>query len=138
MILGTGKFTWDSAERRTNRYGSFTLVDGVEIFDSTIFLNKMVKISCEVLETRKSSHMGDIFLGIYPSTPKVGDVIELGTGIFDIQNSTWNEECPDFFLKNEERRELWIDPVQLYKVHDQTVRVLICCAVKPPALAVGI
>ena len=71
------------------------------------------------METRQSSHIGDIFRGISPSTPQIGDSIELGEGTLFVSASPegqWVGLEPD-----ELRNSDWLDPEALYRVHDQTV-----------------
>jgi hypothetical protein len=137
-LVGKGVFTWNKRERVSNRYGSFNLsfesyngektkldLDSFGILNPEyikFLIDKKIKIICKVIETRKSGHIGDIFLGIFPSTPELNEVIEF-EGIFDSAVDS-DMDSLSFILKPEDnRRELWLDPLKLYRLHDQTVEV---------------
>ena len=131
MKIGQGVFGWDGEERRSNRYGSFNLLhSNCKVSIPTKLYGKRVRITCKVLKSRKSKHIGDLFLGIGPTQPEVGEVIELGVGVLHTEPCDWDERGnPTIILKPEDgRRELWIDPRKLYRLHDQTVEVFIVCA----------
>jgi hypothetical protein len=137
-LIGIGIFTWNKKERVSNRYGSFFLsfesyegektkldLDSFGILNLDLIkdlTNKKVKVTCKVVETRKSSHIGDLFLKIFPTTPELNELVE-----FDgILNSEIDQDMDSlcFILKPEDnRKELWIDPKKLYRLHDQTVEV---------------
>lgn len=129
--IASGVFGWDSGERRSNRYGSIQIrsspYDGNVVATATFnrkamdaLTGKRVRLACSVVETRASGHIGDAFLKIKPSTPTVGDVIELGVGVLFVADGY--DGLPEIGLMPEDgRRELWIDPRQLYRLHDQTV-----------------
>lgn len=133
--IGHGILAWDGAERRSNRYGSIHLFASnfeenvsaeVDIdFNSLVqFEGKKVRLICKVVKARKSGHVGDSFLKILPSKPKVGEVIDLGVGIFT--STVGLDGGPDLVLQpGDGREDLWIDPRKLYRVHDQTVDVFI-------------
>lgn len=154
MIVARGIFQWDGSERRSDRYGTFAITAHDEdsaittkgekvVFsdfsadDHEAFANlaaimdlegKNVSIKVKVIETRQSRHVGDVFRGIKPSTPKLGTVIDLGIGELYIEHSTWpaGECCGDVFigLKPADGRDTdWFDPRKLYQLHCQTVEV---------------
>lgn len=135
LTVMRGILTWNATERRSNRYGSIHTADTNFNQDVTadqeydlLRLRKLrhqrVRITCEVVETRASGHCGDRFLGIMPTTPNVGDVIELGVGTLDYVDGL--DGMPDIILKPRDgRKQFWIDPHLLYRLHDQTVRVYI-------------
>ncbi len=130
-----GIFTWDSQERRSNRYGSILVANtnynqdaptasGCDVERLDKLRHKRVRITCEVVAIRASGHAGDRFLGIMPTTPNVGEVIELGVGTLDCQDGF--DGSPEISLRpNDGRKQFWIDPRILYRLHDQTVRVYI-------------
>jgi hypothetical protein len=72
----------------------------------------------EVIATRKSTHIGDLFRGIFPSTPKLGARIVLGHGAL-FYNGNQVGLKPDDGREND-----WLDPHSLYQAHDQTVRLI--------------
>jgi hypothetical protein len=78
------------------------------------------KLIAEVIATRKSSHIGDLFHGFFPTTPNIGEEIELGEG-------TLFYEPGEYFavgLKPDDNREtFWLIPQNLYRVHEQTVKL---------------
>lgn len=132
--IGYGIFMWMSPERRSGRYGYVFMADSdfnrtttVEATQDTVkysfFLGKKVRLIAKVLETRKSGHDGDLFLEIKPSTPMVGEEIELGVGIF---SQTYSLNETQLGLEPNDGREInWIDPRILYRLHDQTVELYI-------------
>jgi hypothetical protein len=78
-------------------------------------------LTAEILETRQSDHVGDMFRGIGPTTPDKGEVLTLGTG------ALWRGEsygAPTLGLKPDDGRDSdWLDPRALYRCHSQTVRL---------------
>lgn len=133
--VGRGIFTWNGSERRSDRYGSFVL-SGADYNQTTScspkldfealqpFLGRRVRLTCKVLETRPSGHIGDLFLGIKPSTPEVGDLIELGVGHVTTAPCGWSEPVSCVILQPEDdRQKFWMDPRILYRLHDQTVEL---------------
>ena len=85
--VGFGIFMWSGTERQTDRYGGIYLSDSN--FDNTAtaearlapldhLIGKRVKVWCRVVETRKSGHQGDLFLGIKPTRPRKDAVIDVG------------------------------------------------------------
>ena len=85
---------------------------------------KNVKISCRVAEARQSGHYGDAFLGLVPSTPKVGELIEIGIGPFHFEHDACSPQLFAFGIKpSDGREEFWCDPRVWYRLHDQTVEL---------------
>lgn len=135
MKIGFGVLTWDRDERVSNRYGSVALVtapyDSEDVCTRDLALSEMaglvgerVRLWAVVTETRKSGHIGDLFLGVEPSTPEVGEAIELGVGLFALERSSWDISTPNIVLvPGDDRAELWMDPRKLYRAHDQTVEL---------------
>src|SRR5581483_2436230 len=134
-LVGRGIFGWDSSERRTNRYGAIHLSNGpysgpdrAEVFHNREALGRAfgmkVRLTVKVVESRKSTHVGDQALKISPSQPSVGEEIDLGVGDLDLEQGY--DGTPDIVLQpGDRRKELWIDPRKLYRLHDQTVEVFI-------------
>lgn len=134
MLIGYGILTWGGGERQSDRYGSVVLNNEnfncdarVEAFvDEAVVRQldtKRVRLTAKVMEARKSGHLGDVGLGINPSTPEVGEAIELGVGILGVGES-WEPGLTQFELEPEDGREVfWIDPRILYRLHDQTVEL---------------
>jgi hypothetical protein len=132
-----GIFTWNSPERRTNRYGAIYMADSdfgdtskitptMDMERLFALQGKMVKLSCLVVETRQSSHLCDDFLKILPTTPEVGETIELGVGPLYIESDQWSPSKFVVGIKpSDGRRKFWIDPRRLYRLHDQTVKLLV-------------
>lgn len=135
--LGHGVFTWSGTERRTDRYGSFNLLaEPYECADVTKptydtevakkLEDKRVRILVRVLETRKSGHIGDLFLGIGPTTPEVGEEVDLGVGILHTEPCEYDRKVTSTYLVPGDSREtFWFDPRKLYRLHDQTVDVFV-------------
>lgn len=133
ILIGTGALTWDGVERRTDRYGTVTVHDS-NADNEPITNNSHLKFDlieqlkgksgqliAEILETRKSTHIGDMFRRIYPSTPDKGDIIELGDGRLFVRSYSW-ANCIGL-EPNDGRLKDWLDPVALYRCHEQTVNI---------------
>lgn len=131
MKIGLGIFGWDRNERVTNRYGAINLADAT--FDSEhkcvgaflethSALGKRVRLTARVLEARKSAHLGDKALGIVPTTPEVGETVDLGVGVL-VQGINAVGEPMALLMPGILRDELWMDPRLLYRLHDQTVEL---------------
>jgi hypothetical protein len=137
QMLAHGVFTWSGSERRSDRYGSFILLAEpygaspvtVPTYDTALaqkLSGKRVRIVVTVVETRRSGHIGDRFLNIYPTTPEVGEQIELGVGIFSTQPDEGDPKITSTILAPGDGREaFWLDPRKLYRLHDQTVDVFV-------------
>ncbi len=134
QLVAKGVFTWDGSERRSDRYGTFAIArssyDETATAEATVdpavkkLEGSRIKITIEVNEIRESGHIGDLFRGISPSTPEVGEVIELGEGELFIEGSDWPVGRMMFGLLPDDGRDAdWLDPYKLYRLHDQTVSV---------------
>jgi hypothetical protein len=134
--LGFGVFMWDGAERRSNRYGSFYPTDTtfgenpdtrVNAFIDQGVLRKLkgkrVKVTAKVVISRKSGHVGDLFLHVYPSQPAVGEEVVLGVG--DLDSEIQGGLPAPVLRPGDGRTELWIHPEKLYRLHDQTVTIYV-------------
>jgi hypothetical protein len=132
-VLGEGRLTWPRMERVTDRYGSvFLMPDGDSMTppSGTTKLNNVAdlfgqrgRLVAEVLETRQSTHIGDFFRGVYPETPNVGDRIELGEGTL-FSDRTREGDTTVGLEPDDGRTSDWLDPRQLYRAHEQTVRLV--------------
>ncbi len=128
--LGTGQLSWMGSERRTDRYGTVALWEDATPYrdDSSLLLKtnsltgKHGKLVATVLETRKSSHIGDLFHGYTPGSAEVGKTYQLGVGTLFEEEQYGSRTVG---LKPDDgRNEFWLDPKQLYIVHQQTVRLV--------------
>lgn len=129
--LGQGILMWEASERRSGRYGSVYLTnasyDGramvsVEVDEKAIesLLGHRVKLVAKVIKARKSGHVGDLSLKIFPKRPMVGEEISLGVGLFETKVGFDGSTC--FVLyPHDGRSHFWIDPRTLYRLHDQTI-----------------
>ena len=134
ISLGRGRLTWTPRERRSDRYGAvFLIPEGHDSFtpgpsQSMVEATPMVldfygELIALVRETRESTHIGDIFRGVFPTTPEVGESIVLGEG------TLFYEELPlgcgmAVGLKPRDRRQdLWLDINALYRAHEQSVEL---------------
>lgn len=137
-VVGEGFFGWGGRERRSDRYGFVSLWKSIELKDGDHFATcgleidlslesirgKQGKLRAVVLETRESHHIGDIFHGFSPSTPEVGDVIELGVGRVTIDHMDCENKTGRIGIRPDDEREVfWLNPHNLYRAHDQTVRL---------------
>jgi hypothetical protein len=130
--IGTGRLTWPRGERVGDRYGLVGLLldgdslsehaDWVRLDLSAVGLHGSLQAT--VLETRQSTHIGDFFRGLYPSTPEVGEVITLGTGWLFCE--ALDSRPPDLHVglqPDDGRVSDWLNPEALYRAHEQTVRL---------------
>lgn len=90
-LLGTGNFTWDAVERRSDRYGSVRLCDDNDnpvLLDEALnaLEGKYGRLFATVLNPVKSQHMGDLQRGLKPSTPEKGEIVILGEGSLFIEH----------------------------------------------------
>jgi len=119
IVLGQGRLSWNAEERRTDRYGTVTLYDND---DEPISLKQVREgrkgcLIATVTEPKVSGHIGDMFRNIRQEhPPKKDDEVVLGIGkIFYMEDSRVGLEPV------EKRDSDWLDPHQLYKVHDSIV-----------------
>ena len=119
--LGRGILNWDSTERVSDRYGHVYLLAALQ-GDERVRIARpepvpsRVRLIAVVEEVRTSRHIGDIFRGIFPSTPTPGEHITLGTGVLDVDGAGY------VWLRPEDGRNSdWLDPHALYRAHEQTV-----------------
>jgi len=127
-----GIFSWPRSERVSDRYGAIGMYETNYNEDATaaVVLDKValrqlrgkrVHIAARVLEARESGHIGDLFRGIFPSQPAVGEVIDLGVGEFF--TDTVDGQFVFGLEPDDDRVIDWFDPEKLYRLHDQTVEL---------------
>lgn len=135
--VGHGVLTWDSQERRSDRYGAISLT--AETFEGQPIVTERkldvaalkglegqrVKVWVKVVESRESGHSGDDFLKVYPSQPEVGEIIELGVGVLALPMVPWNWQPAVALMPGDGREKFWMDPRALYRAHDQTVDLFV-------------
>lgn len=128
LVIGEGILTWNRGERISDRYGTIYLMAGGgnslvgedEVHRPVLRTpdgEPLGHLVAEVVATRESTHIGDLFRGIFPSTPTVGDLISLGTG------RLFREEYSVGLRPEEARDSDWLDPCALYRCHEQTVKL---------------
>lgn len=130
-----GIFMWSSAERQTDRYGVVLTVAKNYDEDAQVdrtqdddllktFIGSKVRLTCKVIETRKSGHCGDVFRKIYPSQPEVGEEVDLGVGTLDLVPE-WDGSMGIMLRPGDGRSNVWMDPRKLLRLHDQTVEIFV-------------
>jgi hypothetical protein len=137
MKIGQGRLTWGAGERRSDRYGFVYLLESGDSTTAGLFpvpltiprelVGKRGTLVATVIETRTSTHIGDLYHGIYPRIPKLGAEIVLGTGRLVTQRLT-DPDRPEGWdavgLKPDDGRETqWLDMRALYDAHEQTVEL---------------
>lgn len=115
--LGTGVFDWEREERISDRYG---LVELFQEPGSLVKLHRVTeqmhgKLVAIVREVRESHHIGDLYHGVRPDTPNVGERVELGKG------AIFFEDGGVGLLPDDDRTTQWLDIHALYRLHNQTV-----------------
>ncbi len=135
-MTASGSLSWVSTERQTSRYGGIMLTteyanvnkgetsDNVSLDGFAQFIGCLVEVTATVLVTRKSCHDGDKWSGIYPTQTPVGTVVNLGIGrVVGIQKALG---CESLIFRRghvEENEPFWIDPKQLFSLHDHDVEL---------------
>lgn len=125
MIVGDGVLTWPAEERRSDRYGFVMLLPSYEAPEPKTLIPICIAptpgtLWVEVTETRHSDHVGDLFRGIAPRTPQVGDWIKLGTG--KLMYGLCGKTLQVVGLVPEPMRTAdWMSPRALYDATHQTV-----------------
>lgn len=135
-FIGEGRLTWAKPERITDRYGSIYLIP--EGHDSltpepspSLVLNKQVEpflgewgsLVAVVTQARQSTHIGDLFRGIFPTIPEVGEIIELGSGWLFAEQLDWVPGICVGLEPNDGRDTDWLNPHKLYHAHEQSVKL---------------
>lgn len=128
--IGTGRLTWSRHERISDRYGTVMLMlDGDSLNEPSGYVRldrsqvgRTGTLTAEVLATRESTHIGDLFRGLTPETPDVGELIVLGAGDLFIGREDFGADVAGL-LPDDGRSTDWLDPRQLYRAHEQTVRL---------------
>lgn len=133
-ILGKGVLTWDAKERRTDRYGAIWLTpEGQTSFSNDITPSLVIstsglegrkgKLHVLITATRESTHIGDLFHGVFPETPNVGEIITLGEGRLFYEPCAQGGHCVG--LKPDDNRPtFWLDIKKLYRCHEQSVQLM--------------
>lgn len=132
--LGRGVLTWHPHERRSDRYGSVHLIadDHTSMTDGPspslvcrpgFGEGQIGRLIVFVIEARDSPHIGDLFRGVGPRRPAVGQRIMLGSG------QLFFEDAPDggymVGLKPADGRSVdWLDIRALYDAHEQLVELV--------------
>ena len=124
VTVGEGRLTWPRHERVGDRYGAVMLaqegnLDAHVRFNSSLSGSRGTLIA-EVMDVRPSPHIGDLFRGLFPTTPQVGERIVLGTGTVFMDMS--RDGADAIGLQPDDGRSTdWLDPEALYRAHWQTV-----------------
>lgn len=137
-FLGEGVFTWSSIERRSDRYGSVYLIPEGRNSLSTEPCRSLIlpaaknmegargELVAVVTKARESTHIGDLFHGVFPSTPEVGQIIILGKGTFFVENISDPGLAVGLAVglrPDDGRASLWLNIHALYKAHEQSVKL---------------
>lgn len=122
IFLGKGILGWERTERVSDRYGTVKLFTTTEQNEAVPFdvqlSGRRGALVVEVVKTRESNHIGDLFHGIMPVTPKLGEVFVLGRGTIFFEGIFTVGVKP-----RGNRATLWLDIKKLYKSHFQTVNL---------------
>ena len=115
--LGTGVFDWERGERVSDRYG---LVELFQTPGKLVKLNRIDqrlhgKLVAIVREVRRSSHIGDLFHGVKPTVPEIGERIELGIGTIFFEDESVG------VMPDDGRETLWLNIRALYRAHSHIV-----------------
>lgn len=129
-MQATGLLQWERSERLSDRYGVIFLdangytprVRGPLRFPARTVKRltcRYVHITAKVVARHHSHHVGDRYRGLLPSTPNVGEIVDLGRG--RLSTDVYRRK-PYFMLwPNDHRKTDWFDPERLFRLHDQLV-----------------
>lgn len=131
ILLGQGSLSWPRMERVSDRYGYISLYDSnsqEEKIANGAYLNvekikalspKIGQLVVQIIETRQSTHIGDLFRGFAPVKPEENEEILLGKGKLSYLVQDGIDTVG--LIPSDERRIDWLDPKMLYRSHEQTV-----------------
>lgn len=132
VLLGEGVLTWGRSERVSDRYGFVYLIGegGNSMTENhvRIPLKGALRISgegrllCEIIATRESTHIGDLFHGVFPATPEVGELILLGEGTASRDRTEEGDDTIGL-VPEDGRAYFWLDIRALYDCHEQSVKL---------------
>jgi len=133
QLIGQGILSWHPSERRTDRYGTVMLMaEGMDSYsdkDQAAPLNSQPEeglygeLIAVITQNRESTHIGDLFRGVFPSIPDIGEEIILGKGLLFYDTIpdlpyTFIGLCPI------DGRDIdWLDINSLYRCHEQSVNL---------------
>lgn len=123
IFLGWGILGWPKSEKLTGRYGIILLSEPTgsgqpaRLENTSKIKGIAGKVIAEVIETRKTTYLGDLHKGLFPKTPEIGEEIELGRGFLEANTKT----AIISLHPTESRRKQLFDPEALHKAYDQTV-----------------
>ncbi len=137
IIIGAGVLNWARAERISDRYGIVFLQplsggymnaptsEAAKEFIPVVRQHegKRGKLVAIVQATRESGHIGDLFHGIGPRTPKVGQRITLGEGTLWFEPVEGVKEL-GVGVRPAVEENPWMNMRSLYDCHDQTVQLV--------------
>ena len=126
--IAIGPLNWPGSERRSDRYGRIAFW-GQDIYEPVVnstlmheLVGKSGKLRCRIRQPRKSTHIGDLFRGLFPSLPEEGEDLFLGEGEFFITEEV--EGAVPFGVRPHDGRDSdWLDPEQLYRCHESICEV---------------
>jgi hypothetical protein len=126
--LGEGILTWMPEERVLGRFGSVSLL--IDEHQYAVFhklpLGAQARLSATVLKVRHTILPPDPSRGLQPSTPHVGERIELGTGLVfapDLSGQTALVAVGIAPPPSQWRIHRWLSPTALYRAHNHLVRL---------------
>lgn len=141
--VGSGVLSWNRNERVSDRYGTINLsssrpdwknsvvgdnhealpCDVFMVDESALVFGCRGILFCVVTGARRSGHIGDIFHGVFPSQPEVGEAIVLGEGTLFCEKAHDASTTENIGVRPDGREVLWMDIHALYRCHEQTVDV---------------
>lgn len=132
VLVGRGKLTWMKSERISDRYGAIWLMGDNDSSFTTHKpekqplwfppANQLGSLYARVIDARESTHIGDLFRGIEPKTPKTGDIFLLGTGTASVEPI---RNTNTFLITPTEPRDSdWLNPLALYNCHESIVELI--------------
>lgn len=118
-FIGNGELGWITEERRFGRYGTVLLEPNILRVTANKLEGKRGKLVAVPVKLQEPVHIGDLFLGIVPTKPELGEYLVLGEGTFFIFESLGYTNVgvrPDNY-----NQIPWLDCNALYKAVDQVV-----------------
>ena len=132
ILIGRGKLTWMKSERVSDRYGAVWLMDndsdslspGPDKPQPMWFPppDQRGQLIAHVIDAYESTHIGDSFRGIAPTTPTTGDIFILGTG--RASKETVLNINTFLITPTKPRDSDWLNPRALYNCHESIVELI--------------
>lgn len=125
VLLAEGCLGWDKYERQSGRYGAVLInTDSGPSDFAGVPVGVHGRLIAEVVQARRSFHVGDWNRGVGPTTPAAGERIVLGEGPLFVDTEI-EEMDPHIGVGDPDEWDGYpmLDVEALYRAHGQDVRL---------------